>query len=67
MKITITLPITITLKDPRYCTGCHLRSFSSCDAFTTKRGWSRRLRVDCSADQYKRLPQCIAATGGSDA
>lgn len=49
-KTKITLPITIELDDPRYCTG-----------------WSKILQPDRKNNHYKRLPQCIAATGGSDA
>lgn len=67
MTTKITLPITIELDDPRYCTGCHARYGRICPAFTTaKRQW-RSLRYDRSTEQYIRLPQCIAATGGSDA
>lgn len=67
-KTKITLPITITLKDPRYCTGCHLTRWGRCTAFRTKdRGWSKILQPDRKNNHYKRLPQCIAATGGSDA
>lgn len=66
-KTKITLPITITLNDPRYCTGRHLRRYDMCVAFPTKRGTMSILRVDYAANRHKRLPQCIAATGGSDA
>lgn len=60
-RTKITLPITITLEGLRYCTRCQLRSFDLCLAFQTKQRWSRKLRFDHGAEQYIRLPQCIAA------
>ena len=61
MTTKITLPITITLKDPRHCTGCPMQDGSYCDAFRTKDGFGRFLRFDHEASRYRRLPQCIAA------
>lgn len=54
-----TLPVVVTLKDSRYCTGCHLRNGNYCQMFLTQRTrFQRVLRFDRVARQYKRLSQC---------